>query len=408
MTTLQAATTGTVSGLANNQQLNIVAGNLSTMIQGATAPTTTTTGLASTAGVWWHDTGNKIIFIRDQADASWLPVFYLNETGHLIGTSGQAGAWVTVTGTGNAIILTYPVAPAAFVQGMKFAFKAPAANTSTTTVTINSVTKNVFKKGAAGAIACAGGEIQIGDLVELEFDGTQLQIISGLPGGVTAVSDATNGGINVATGTSTPVLSLKPSDLLTKTTPTTSDSVVIQDAAASNAAKTSTLAQLQTALVLPRVIVQDRKATTTAGAALTQNAYTDHDLQTIILNTVGGATAIVTTLNLRLPPGTYDVTAFAAFNSTGGSALTRLRLFNTTDGVVQVDTNSNDVVNVNPNIASNQPPGALRARFTLAAQKDLKFQQWNNNAGNSQGAASSGTGNTEPEVYLSAEFVKVA
>src|SRR6185437_1926703 len=124
--TLQVGTTGTISGLANNQQINVVAGNLSTMIAGATAPTTTSTGLSSLAGVWWHDTGNDIIFVRDQADADWLPVFYLDETGHLIGTAAQAGAWVTVGGTANAITLTYPVAPAAYAQGMKLAFKATA------------------------------------------------------------------------------------------------------------------------------------------------------------------------------------------------------------------------------------------------------------------------------------------
>jgi hypothetical protein len=72
---LQVATTGTVSGLSNNQQINVIAGNLATMIESASAPTTASTGLSSMAGVWWHDTGNKIIFVRDQADANWLPVF---------------------------------------------------------------------------------------------------------------------------------------------------------------------------------------------------------------------------------------------------------------------------------------------------------------------------------------------
>lgn len=244
--TVQVPTTGTISGLANNQQINIVAGNLATMIEGATAPTTTSSGLSSMAGVWWHDTGNKIIFVRDQADTNWLPAFYLDETGHLIGTAAQAGAWVTVGGTGNAITLTYPVAPAAYAQGMKLAFKATAANSGATTVNVNSLgAKNLYKKGASGAVALAGAEINIGDLVEIEYDGTQFQIVSAIPSGtVTSVTDATNGGINVATGTTTPALSLKPSDLLTKATPTTSDSLVIQDAAASNAAKTATIASM--------------------------------------------------------------------------------------------------------------------------------------------------------------------
>ncbi|MDB5405684.1 MAG: hypothetical protein JWL84_596, partial [Rhodospirillales bacterium] len=209
---LQVATTGTVSGLANNQQINVIAGNLATMIESASAPTTTSTGLSSTAGVWWHDTGNKIIFVRDQADANWLPVFYLDETGHLIGTSGQAGAWVTVGGTGNAVTLTYPVAPAAYPQGMKLAFKATAANTGPMTVNANSLgNKNVFKKSASGPVALTGAEIQIGDLVELESDGTQLQIISSLPttpfAGGTLTSTTTMSGASLNTAAAVDIAS---------------------------------------------------------------------------------------------------------------------------------------------------------------------------------------------------------
>jgi len=77
---LQLATTGTVSGLQNNQAANAALAALAGMIQGGSAPTAATTGLASIAGVWWHDTTTNLLKVRDQADASWLIVAQFDET----------------------------------------------------------------------------------------------------------------------------------------------------------------------------------------------------------------------------------------------------------------------------------------------------------------------------------------
>jgi hypothetical protein len=90
----------------------------------------------------------------------------------------HAATGVTVGGTGNAVTLTYAVGPTAYVQGEKFAFKATAANTGAATVNVQGLgAKNVFRKTTTGVAACAGGEIQAGDIVELEYDGTQFQIV---------------------------------------------------------------------------------------------------------------------------------------------------------------------------------------------------------------------------------------
>src|SRR5262249_13737034 len=154
---------------------------------------------------------------------------------------GRAGAWCTIGGTANAITLTYAVAPASYVQGEKYAFKATAANTGATTVNVNGLgAKSIFRKNAGrAATQRIGGEIQNGDLVELEYDGTQFQILGGAGniGTVTSVDvgDQTNGGLSFSGGpvTSSGAIAgkLLPSDLLTKTTPTLSDSVMIMDAA---------------------------------------------------------------------------------------------------------------------------------------------------------------------------------
>lgn len=230
--------------------------------------------------------------------------------------------------------------------------------------------------------------------------------------GITSVLDATNGGIKSVNSTTNATINFQPSDLLTKLNPTTADSIVIADVAASSVGKTVTITSLfSLQQQLPTVIFQDRKATTTGGGNYTQNVYTDHDVNLMILNTIGGVTA-VSTPNMTLPAGTYDVVAYAGITPGATSDVTRMRLFNTTDAATQVDINGNDIVNMNSTAQSGAslfnvliPP--LQARFTIAAQKQMKIQVWNNQVGATAGSATNGTGNTEPEVYMTVVFTKV-
>lgn len=98
-------------------------------------------------------------------------------------------ATATVGGTANAITLAYTSGPASYVTGEKFAFIATATNSSTTTVNVSSLgAKNVFRQTANGPAACVGGEIITGQIVELEYDGTQFQIISAVPQAVPTAS----------------------------------------------------------------------------------------------------------------------------------------------------------------------------------------------------------------------------
>ena len=80
---LQLPTTGTVSGLQNNQDANTALAALATDTQGATAPTPASTGLASTAGVKWHDTSANLDKVRDQADTTFIIKGALDETNKL-------------------------------------------------------------------------------------------------------------------------------------------------------------------------------------------------------------------------------------------------------------------------------------------------------------------------------------
>jgi hypothetical protein len=80
---LQLPTTGTVSGLQNNQDANAALAALATDIQGAAAPTAASTGLASTAGVRWHDTTTNLHKVRDQADSTFIVKGAFDETNKL-------------------------------------------------------------------------------------------------------------------------------------------------------------------------------------------------------------------------------------------------------------------------------------------------------------------------------------
>jgi hypothetical protein len=98
-------------------------------------------------------------------------------------------ATATVGGTANAITLAYTSGPSSYVTGEKFAFIATGTNSSTTTVNVSTLgAKNVFRQTANGPAACVGGEIITGQIVELEYDGTQFQIISAVPQAVPTAS----------------------------------------------------------------------------------------------------------------------------------------------------------------------------------------------------------------------------
>lgn len=80
MGTLQWGVSGTISGLQNNQQGNSIAAALAAANQGGAAPTPSSTGLATTSGVLWHDTSANQLKIRDQADSTWMSIAAVDET----------------------------------------------------------------------------------------------------------------------------------------------------------------------------------------------------------------------------------------------------------------------------------------------------------------------------------------
>ncbi|HEX5704866.1 MAG TPA: hypothetical protein VFX97_16835 [Pyrinomonadaceae bacterium] len=104
-------------------------------------------------------------------------------------------------------------APLAYATGQVFWFKAATANTTAATVNFNSLGAKTIKKVAGGITTdLATGDIRAGQWVALIYDGTNMQMLSDsgavdAGGTVTSVSGTANQ-ISVATGTTTPVLSL--------------------------------------------------------------------------------------------------------------------------------------------------------------------------------------------------------
>jgi hypothetical protein len=78
--TLQTPTSGTISGLQFAEDVNAALAALATLNQSASAPTAASTGLASTAGLVWHDTGTNKLWLRDQSDTTWILLGQFDET----------------------------------------------------------------------------------------------------------------------------------------------------------------------------------------------------------------------------------------------------------------------------------------------------------------------------------------
>src|SRR6185312_8334237 len=108
---IQLPTTGTFSGLTEQGYINTALADLAVDHQGGTAPTTTSTGLSSLAGLFWHDTTNFLLKIRDQADSTWITRGALDETGkkfhpYSIGVVGEARNLKVVRSSATVLSIT--------------------------------------------------------------------------------------------------------------------------------------------------------------------------------------------------------------------------------------------------------------------------------------------------------------
>lgn len=81
------------------------------------------------------------------------------------------------TGAANAYVVTLSPALGAYAAGVLVQFKAANANTTTSTVNVNGLGVKTIKK-LDGATDLAANDIKVGQIVELEYDGTNFQMVS--------------------------------------------------------------------------------------------------------------------------------------------------------------------------------------------------------------------------------------
>lgn len=85
--------------------------------------------------------------------------------------------YYTETGAANAYVITPSPSIGAYAVGQHFSFKAVNANTTVSTLNINALGAKTIKK-LAGATDLASGDIGAGQIVTVEYDGTNFQMTS--------------------------------------------------------------------------------------------------------------------------------------------------------------------------------------------------------------------------------------
>jgi len=89
--------------------------------------------------------------------------------------------WLTSVAGTNTITASLTPSPAAYTAGQTFAFVAAGANTGAVTLNLNGLgAKAITKNGTA---ALAAGDIPASSVVEVVYDGTQFQLLSGTGSG---------------------------------------------------------------------------------------------------------------------------------------------------------------------------------------------------------------------------------
>lgn len=193
--------------------------------QGATAPS----GTGADAYQHWADTTTGLMKVANSTATAWVTVFRLDDGSRpddqaiwsnaadptkkaKVDLSGvTAGAtrtlkvqdrngtladlddvqkdlpvYAATTNSGNAYSATLAPVPAGLVDGMRVKVKINAANTGAATLNLNGLGAKAITKN--GTTALASGDLAAGQVVELAFDGTQFQMISGAPASVSTVN----------------------------------------------------------------------------------------------------------------------------------------------------------------------------------------------------------------------------
>jgi len=120
-----------------------------------------------------YNTTDDRIHLGDGATAGGIPHVTYKDV------QNQSFIYGTVGGTANAITLTNSPAILSYGSSLRLKFKATSTNSSATTVNVDGLgTKNIYKLSGTSLIALTGNEIVSGAIYELNYDGTQFQMLN--------------------------------------------------------------------------------------------------------------------------------------------------------------------------------------------------------------------------------------
>jgi hypothetical protein len=150
------------------------------------------------------------------------------------------------------------------------------------------------------------------------------------------------------------------------------------------------------------MLVRDEKASGTNGGSTTAGATSTRTLNTVVANTISGAS--LASNQITLPAGTYRLIAHAPIS---GANLLKALLYNVTDStVVSVGTSENASGNSESDIVTTA--SRVTARFTITASKVFEIRQYTQQTQNTSGFGDAVGAAGLVEVYTTVEIIKEA
>lgn len=160
ITGLATPTSGETTKAANIAYVNAVA------IAGASDASSTTKGIVEKATTAETQTGTD-------AGGTTAPLFAA-PSDIAKNTQNQQHVYATDTGSANAYVITLAPVPAAYALGQRFSFKAVNANTTASTLNVNSLGVIAIKKFHDQALE--NGDIEAGQIVDVVYNGTVFEM----------------------------------------------------------------------------------------------------------------------------------------------------------------------------------------------------------------------------------------
>ena len=148
----------------------------------------------------------------------------------------------------------------------------------------------------------------------------------------------------------------------------------------------------------PYMKVNDTKSVNINGGTSSSNTTSARTLNSIVINTISGASLASNTVTL--PAGTYEVRGRAPTKNSGGN---RLTIYSVTDSSVLIQGASF----FNSTTGSYSLDAAITGRFTITSTKNIQLQHWiSEGDGRGFGAPANQTGVLE--IYSELELTKVS